>query len=834
MKKLLAISLAVIMMFALALPILAEETAAPYKVGETSYDTLPAAISAATAGSTVTLTKDHIETGVAGITINKNLTLDGGGFDLEIRTNKYGQGTNDNTFAFIINGGVTVNVTNFKEISSSGGGFNVNNGTLNISNVESAYTLGRVVVKTTAGAGNTSVANIENSTLKTVSETGSGETVLLVDGAGTNNFNLKNGANIIKNNKSNGNVNAAGAVIYVNGAGSTTINMESGSKLVSNCVAGNASGSIIGNNGSKTKFDVNIASGAYLVLDSANITNFSFVSNVSTKVLNLTAPDGAFLVKNGLTPTINPYQGGSNDNGRTYQFVALETSAVEGYTAYKMNATFNFEYDAADGSTQETGSLVYAITNVKDGGTIKLLKDLTISESGIAISKKVTLDLNNKTLAMTAGAYSFTPVTAAFTVKNGTLKMNGGIIVNGNGILTLDNLTGVQTMTGTWARPYIKLSGAGTTKLYMNNANITSLGANSGNEALILVEHSTDGFIYMTNNSWLKTNQASSNAAGQGAISVQTAAQTTDLELNVGAGCSIIDAHQTSTKDGAKVGPIVDLSVGNIVINLDEGAIVKFDYAPGTATPYFVNPQTTGGTVTVNDKGATWILSKEVAAKGLNLPAVANGDKAFLGYSDGTKMYTAASAITADTALTLKAVYMNDGDYDMIDGASLRTIYKENGLRFTTVITDELRAALGTSASYHTLIAAVAKLGENELTAALATGGDDAVAIDIVNTKVQDNFVNGETTYENAMHAAVLMNNAGVDAKTLYTTELAARGYIVITYANGGTATIYTDFDSTNNVRSMLDVAEALSGNDAYADNRVVNGIIAECNVEAK
>jgi hypothetical protein len=74
--------------------------------------------------------------------------------------------------------------------------------------------------------------------------------------------------------------------------------------------------------------------------------------------------------------------------------------------------------------------------------------------------------------------------------------------------------------------------------------------------------------------------------------------------------------------------------------------------------------------------------------------------------------------------------------------------------------------------------------------------------------------------------AAVIMPYEEYDAKTVYTTKLAANSYFTVTYADGTTATFTADFGA-DNVRSMYDVAVAL--NAQGVSNRVIDRILSVC-----
>ena len=64
-------------------------------------------------------------------------------------------------------------------------------------------------------------------------------------------------------------------------------------------------------------------------------------------------------------------------------------------------------------------------------------------------------------------------------------------------------------------------------------------------------------------------------------------------------------------------------------------------------------------------------------------------------------------------------------------------------------------------------------------------------------------------------------------AQNNYTQALAATGYFTVHYANNTTKTFYAAFDSTNNVRSLYDVALLASYTDEFKNNSVVQGIVS-------
>ena len=157
---------------------------------------------------------------------------------------------------------------------------------------------------------------------------------------------------------------------------------------------------------------------------------------------------------------------------------------------------------------------------------------------------------------------------------------------------------------------------------------------------------------------------------------------------------------------------------------------------------------------------------------------------------DTTALYNnvIAAGVINEAVENITPVFYNEADFSMVVGASLRTVWKESGIRFSTTYTDALAAKLNGQATFGTLIAP-------------SDNTDDA--LDVISTKSVDG--DGITTY----HAAVIMEPEGVSEKDIYTFELTAAGYMIITYADGSTATILAK--TNDNVRSMYQVAKNLT-----------------------
>lgn len=274
---------------------------------------------------------------------------------------------------------------------------------------------------------------------------------------------------------------------------------------------------------------------------------------------------------------------------------------------------------------------------------------------------------------------------------------------------------------------------------------------------------------------------------------------------------------------------------GAATLNMDDSVVIYLNVDNASATnSYFLG--STNGTFTVTGN-PTFMVNDNVAKNGFSFyrsgSTIATGAVGtFLGYAgtyNGSTEKVIVPATVAANKLTkgfsVKPVYITAADFDMLDGASLRTVPGENGIRFSTTCSKALLNAVAGKATFGTLISPTKLLGSNALTLENAATLNAAKADSVLNI-VSTKRVAGENT--DTYHAAVIMNVPGVPEKTVYTLELAARGYMTVSYDDGTSATFYTAFDSEN-IRSMLKVAENLDKTGEYDNNSVVQSIIEAC-----
>ena len=188
----------------------------------------------------------------------------------------------------------------------------------------------------------------------------------------------------------------------------------------------------------------------------------------------------------------------------------------------------------------------------------------------------------------------------------------------------------------------------------------------------------------------------------------------------------------------------------------------------------------------------------------------ANAGKTLLGWKDATgALYPTATALASDDISVYTPVFLG---FERIPGASVRidtsvADTEKSGLRFITGFNvDDWSALLETGyvQSFGTLLAYKENLTEGIFdTVNYATALTDGTKVVQVasgsNGGSTFEYTHGGNTY--TAYSVALTNLSD------FTQEYSARGYIVVAYADGTTATIYTAFDETNNTRSVAQTA---------------------------
>lgn len=142
--------------------------------------------------------------------------------------------------------------------------------------------------------------------------------------------------------------------------------------------------------------------------------------------------------------------------------------------------------------------------------------------------------------------------------------------------------------------------------------------------------------------------------------------------------------------------------------------------------------------------------------------------------------------------------------YDTINGASVRVDEEtaQSGIRFMTVFNPtEYEAVKGYIKSFGTIIAYTETLTNGDFTIENYEGAEKFAKV--VNTK-------GVFEYQDYIAYSMAL----VNIKD-FTKAYSARGYLVVKYVDGTTATVYTDYNVADNSRSIAEVANLLKTQDA-------------------
>ncbi len=204
--------------------------------------------------------------------------------------------------------------------------------------------------------------------------------------------------------------------------------------------------------------------------------------------------------------------------------------------------------------------------------------------------------------------------------------------------------------------------------------------------------------------------------------------------------------------------------------------------------------------LTVNSLGTsqTMVCDKNSQA---DLSEIVDNDKVLLGILQDGKMYPAKTYAVGESSVSVDVAL---ADFALANGASIRAI-GDSGIRFT------YRFA---SADYDAYKDFITELGIILLPT--DTLGDSAFTM--------ENFTAGENLVvaENGKTKQLLNENTGAYEYILRLTKIkeanyarafSARGYLKVTYADGTTAYVYTQYTEENNSRSIAEVAQRCADN---------------------
>ncbi|MBO7263947.1 MAG: hypothetical protein J6U93_05450 [Alistipes sp.] len=245
----------------------------------------------------------------------------------------------------------------------------------------------------------------------------------------------------------------------------------------------------------ENKGEINIEGGEISGNDTASVIDNDGTANVSGGELN----NGA-IKNNGTTSvtdgTINEGAIENIDNGTTeitggeFTYTPSDDDVAEGFEVKEENGKITIVESApvAQIGSEKYTTLKAAFEAVESGQTIKLLSDVTVKSTAVlAEGKKVTLNLNSKTI-------SHKDVETAYVLNNkGVLTINGNGVINARGIYNGygdggDNIT--------------------TAKLTITNGTFNAKGTNGGAAVFNYGEVEVKGGKFESNGGYGLNNQS--------------------------------------------------------------------------------------------------------------------------------------------------------------------------------------------------------------------------------------------------------------------------------------------------------------------------------------
>ena len=581
---------------------------------------------------------------------------------------------------------------------------------------------------------------------------------------------------------------------------------------------------------------INLAEGAELYVNNgAEKTQSAFILNTRG---NLTVNDngaiwkiGANAAKNGVTlptftedgenhvwyidetPVVNPYVNASAAGDVVLTHAKLADPALD---------PNNICYYEVDGEKFYGTDMKATIAEAPDGAVIEVIRDFSVSGYIQWFGKNVIIDGNDYTITGTHSSYVFdinkaksgdNPSQYSFTLKDANVVGAAGLWFNTD-YITIENCT--FTTNKYMAMSYDNNGGTGAIiNIIDTEWNFTTDGLKTDAQPFMLV--GTGKAVDVTFNI---ENSKIIGASGNGTSPNPKTPNNAFFNLNT-AGTATFNVDGTSVikSVGATTGGIFTANsiLGKLVLNLEDGATLALDNCMANSSFIATLGAYTTEKIVINDNGANWVIADAAAEKGVNLPVVGADGETVIGYAKDGKIHKVNTTVagTYKSSDFATVIAYTAEDFDIIDGASIRT-QDGSGIRFSTTVSEKLQNALGENASFGTLIGCVKLLDEGAAPTLGDVTEEETSVVNIAQNKWGDD---GET-----YHAALIDIP---DEAAAFTTELAGRAYMIVTYVDGTTATYYTAFDAQN-VRSMYTVATNLA--DAGLGNAVTTFIIDTVN----
>ncbi len=588
---------------------------------------------------------------------------------------------------------------------------------------------------------------------------------------------------------------------YTQNVANVTVDVENRSKIILNSTTGGSKGGgFAGFRYAKT-FVMNVDETSYLVNTSPVVTNFipfymadpnADPVQTSDCVATLNIAPGAIVIDNSAVAT------GAADHMPDHAFVEWTPNKVNEYRSAKKVYALRTNTVSYNGTAYNT--LAEAVNAATANGApdtpITLNGSFATTETGLTIpaGKNVTIDLNGYTASFLGGGYITGAVAGKFTIKNGDMFVTRGVQVGSGGNFTLDGVNATVVANGGESRPVSKITGGTTGAVTFKDSKVVVSNLGKAGEGFILVENNgTVGTVNVVNSTLEMRNGGNSHVQNNAFVGVGIPSVT-----NVGANVTVDGTSTLVMAKPSGVASIVgDCSATNVTLNLKKGATVKYDVVAGTAD--LVKTGVADGTTTITDEGANHVFTAAAAKKLTALPTVAPAAGAtIVGFTanDG-KIYKNGAAYTGTNDITFTTLTYTAADFDMEDGAALRTKSDDFGLRFSSYVSDTFKAALGANAVYGTTV-----VGGT----ADPVGNEKAISKEVSKWDANRTDREGKDMFYLAVLAPV---EETITEKQFFEIEMSARAYFTVTYADETTETFYSAFDAEN-TRSMIEVATTL------------------------
>lgn len=485
-------------------------------------------------------------------------------------------------------------------------------------------------------------------------------------------------------------------------------------------------------------------------------------------------------------------------------------------------------------------NLTAAKAALKAGGTLKLLKDFTYTNSAIASieSSNFTLDGNGNTLTYVCTTTSSTKAvvslsgTGKITVKNLTIALGSsnaanlqvsGLEITGAGAdVTLENCHFKVNRIAVWVKgENAKLTINSGSYESITNGSVVQL-AKAGVECTVNGGTFTQNVVhYIFRAETFKTltiNGGTFIRSKANAVPIIYAVNTIGGEINISGGHFKYLANGNSSRYS-----LMELTHHKVTIS--GGLFELYD----NKTAIGLNGSTYSGTnITEDQKGSLAITGGVFVHNGTLLDTKLNDYFTSVTVDDAVSRYGMAGK--------LGSYYTEDAGITMDEGAAVRLVSKnpeDSGIRFSSAITAEMVATAkanakeGTTVTYGTILVPTAKLGTTDFTVpSLVANG-----IQYQNIVAKDGLEGSDETGYTLKCALIRIKASHYDM------ALSARAYVSYVDANGRTVYIYSAYNEALNSRSISYVAEkALADttqNYSPAQIEILNGYLTKSPAES-